>query len=65
MEQIRDHPDIERIERFGYAKMPKAIYTCSWCDEPIYVGEECFDMRPYGWCCERCMNERLTTAEAD
>lgn len=59
---IPDHPVIAAMERYGYPKQPRAVHTCSWCDEPIYDGEDCYDMRPYGFCCEHCMNQRLTVA---
>ena len=55
MERLRHEPPLSPPE-------PKVIYTCSWCDEPIYDGEECFDMKPYGWCCQQCMDDRLTVA---
>jgi len=56
------HPVITAVERYGYPNPQTAIYTCSWCDEPIYDGEECFDLSPYGWCCQQCMDARLTVA---
>ena len=62
MERLNDHPAIRAAERYGYPKPQAAIYTCSWCDDPIYDGEECFDLSPYGYCCEACMNQRLTVA---
>ena len=44
---------------------PKVIHQCSWCDEPIYDGEECYDMNPHGWCCKYCMESKRTTAEVE
>ena len=41
----------------------KAVHTCSWCDEPIYEGEDCWDLSPYGWCCKDCMITRQCCAE--
>jgi len=41
---------------------PRVAHQCSWCDEPIYEGEDCYDMRPYGWCCKYCLEDRLTVA---
>lgn len=58
MEQLRVEPRLE-------PKPPKAVHTCSWCDEPIYDGEEAYNMAPYGWCCEWCMTSRLTIARED
>ena len=62
MDKIPDHPVIANMERYGYPKSIKVIHQCSWCDEPIYEGEECFDLSPYGFCCQHCMDERLITA---
>ena len=56
------HPAITAIERYGYPKPQKVIHQCSWCGEPIYDGEDCYDMRPYGYCCECCLNDRLMVA---
>ena len=63
MERIPDHPVIRTMERTGYAKEHKVAHTCSWCDNPIYVGEMCFDLTPYGWCCESCMISAREVAE--
>lgn len=60
---IKDHPVIIAVERYGYPKKQKAVHQCSWCDEPIYEGEDCYDMRPYGWCCKYCLEDRITIAE--
>lgn len=63
MEQLNDHPAIRAAERYGYPKPQKAVHTCSWCDEPIYEGEDCWDLSPYGWCCQNCMITRQCCAE--
>ena len=65
MERIPDHPVIRAMERTGYPKPPRVAHTCSWCDDPIMEGEVCYDLDPYGWCCETCIKSRMTTAEAD
>lgn len=62
MKQIPDHPAIRSAERTGYPAQRKVEHTCSWCDEPIYEGDDCFDLSPYGWCCKDCMITRLCTA---
>lgn len=63
MERLNDHPAIRAAERYGYPKPQKAVHTCSWCGEPIYEGEDCWDLSPYGWCCQNCMITRQCCAE--
>ena len=41
----------------------KVAHICSWCDEAIYEGDDCWDMHPYGWACRYCISNRQTTAE--
>ena len=65
MERLNDHPAIRAAERYGYPKPQKVVHQCSWCDEPIYDGETCYDMNPHGWCCKYCMESKRTTAEVE
>lgn len=63
MERVPDHPAIRAAERYGYPKKQKVIHQCSWCFEPIYEGDECYDLSPYGWCCKDCMIRAEEVAE--
>lgn len=63
MTQIHDHPAIRAAEKYGYPKQQKVIHECAWCDEPIYEGEDCWDLSPFGWCCQNCMITRQCCAE--
>ena len=37
MNDLRDHPDIERIERTGYAEEPEPPLRCPGCGEELSV----------------------------
>lgn len=33
------------------------IAECTICDDPIYEGEEHFDIPGFGYCCARCVED--------
>ena len=37
---LRDHPTIERMERYGVMSQPKVICECAGCQEEIYEGDD-------------------------
>ena len=63
MEIVPDHPIIRAIEKNGEQKPPKVAYTCSVCDEPIYVGEWCYFVPHWGWVHRDCIRHEI--AEVD
>ena len=48
------HPVITNIQRFGYPEQEKVAHQCSECGEPIYVGEDAYELS-FGWVCKDCM----------
>ena len=42
MNVLRDHPDIEQIERTGYAEEPEPPLRCPECGEELTVDDEIF-----------------------
>ena len=35
----------------------RKVYTCAICDEPIYEGQDYFEIPGLGPCCEGCISE--------
>ena len=44
-------------------KPPVVAHQCSCCDEPIYEGDECMEVKGFGWLCVDCMKKAAKVAE--
>ena len=35
----------------------KPVYTCAICENPIYEGDDFYDIPDYGCCCTECIDD--------
>lgn len=57
MWDLPDHPDIGKIEMFGYAVEEETQYQCDICGESLFEGEAYFEINGEIFC-EFCL-ERI------
>ena len=54
------HPDITATERTGYPRRMELFALCDECCDPIYIGDEYYEIRGYqfcSWCVENMKKE--------
>ena len=56
MNLCEDHPDIKRLETYGYLVIPKEKFLCSWCGKEIYEGEVYIEYENEA-VCQNCIEE--------